>query len=385
MNRKDFYDKLRKWEAEGYDVSDVREKWFPPKKKKNGSRIITWLPVLVVIFIIVAGIVIWQAMQPSPYNIPEVQMPSSLLSKTQTSTSTPPLSPAPVTTTIPPQAAVVRYALSTSCNPAGTGDISPSSGSYNSGAKIELTAVPSSGWRFDRWNGTDDNSVNPTTITMNSNKNITVYFIAQDTDGDGLTDDEERQIGTNPSYIDTDHDGLNDYQEVKVKKTDPLSPDTDGDGVKDGNDLFPINDAYVQISIKYFQDTSATGQGPDLGGLGDPYFIIRVGSLQQMSLKPIGESITSRDNPFSATFNVPDDQQYVLITVEVWDYDGGWSGDEQYDCGSTPGTSPDALIYKKQFNILGATITETSDGAADGSLDGPQANIIVEIKTVPRP
>jgi hypothetical protein len=216
---------------------------------------------------------------------------------------------------------------------------------------------------------------------MTGNRNITVYFVAQDTDGDGLTDDEERQIGTNPSYADTDHDGLNDYQEVKVKKTDPLSPDTDGDGVKDGTDLLPLYDGYVKVSIKYFQDTSAKGQGPDSGGLGDPYFVIRAGNLQQTSPKPIGNGIAYKDNPFSATFNVPDDRQFVPITVEVWDYDGVWSADEQYDCGSTPGTHPDALVYKKQFNILSGAITETSDGAADGSLDGPQAKIIVEINT----
>jgi hypothetical protein len=266
-------------------------------------------------------------------------------------------------------------------SPTGSGSVNPSSGSYDSGTRITLTATPLSGWRFDHWSGTDDNSVNPTTVTMNNDKNITVYFVAQDTDGDGLTDDVERQIGTNPSYADTDHDGLNDYQEVKIKKTDPLSPDTDGDGVKDGNDLFSLSDAYVKVSIKYFQDTSVKGQGPDLGGIGDPYFIIRVGSLNQKS-QTLGDGVTVYNNPYSAIFNIPDDQQYLTITVEVWDDDGGWSGDEQYDCGSTLGTSPDALIFKKQFNILGGTITETSDGATDGSVDGPQAKIVVEIRTI---
>jgi len=449
MNRKEYYDKLRKWEAEGYDVSELREKWFPARTGKSGRHLGIWLSVVVVVFVVVAGVVVWQGTQRSPTSIPAVKVPFP--PTTPLPTTTP--EPSPARTPTPAQVAIARYALSISSNPAGagsvspdsgtydtgasitliatpasgyrfdhwsgdfsgtsptimltmdsnknvianfvsvqyslstavspagSGSISPSSGSYDSGTQVTLTAAPLSGWKFDRWSGSDDNSANPTTVTMSSDKNITAYFIAQDTDGDGLADLEEWQIGTNPSYVDTDHDGLSDYQEVKVKKTDPLSPDTDGDGVKDGNDLFPLSDANVKVSIKYFQDTSAKGQGPDSGGLGDPYFIIRAGRLNQKS-QTLGDGVSSFNNPFSATFNVPDDQQYVMITVEVWDGDGGWSGDEQYDCGSTPGTSPDALVYRKQFNILGGTITETSDGAADGSLDGPQAKIIVEVRAI---
>lgn len=55
-----------------------------------------------------------------------------------------------------------------------------------------------------------------------------------DTDGDGLTDLEEEQLGTDPRNPDTDADGLKDGEEVKVYRTDPKNPDTDGDGLKDG-------------------------------------------------------------------------------------------------------------------------------------------------------
>ena len=55
-----------------------------------------------------------------------------------------------------------------------------------------------------------------------------------DSDGDGLTDYEEIYIyNTNPNLIDTDFDGLTDYEEVKIYGTDPLNPDTDGDGLTD--------------------------------------------------------------------------------------------------------------------------------------------------------
>lgn len=55
-----------------------------------------------------------------------------------------------------------------------------------------------------------------------------------DSDKDGLSDELEKQIGTDPYSIDTDNDGLNDYQEFLVYGTNPLDPDTDKDGVIDG-------------------------------------------------------------------------------------------------------------------------------------------------------
>ena len=56
-----------------------------------------------------------------------------------------------------------------------------------------------------------------------------------DTDGDGLNDGKEvNGTGTDPLLADSDQDGLSDGQEVNQTETDPLSPDTDQDGLKDG-------------------------------------------------------------------------------------------------------------------------------------------------------
>ena len=59
----------------------------------------------------------------------------------------------------------------------------------------------------------------------------------KDSDQDGLTDEEETKLGTNPDSVDSDDDGLFDRQEVKVYKTDPLNADTDGDGYLDGEEV----------------------------------------------------------------------------------------------------------------------------------------------------
>ncbi|MHC4504471.1 MAG: InlB B-repeat-containing protein, partial [Planctomycetota bacterium] len=56
-----------------------------------------------------------------------------------------------------------------------------------------------------------------------------------DSDGDGLTDDEEAAIGTDPLDADTDDDGMSDGDEA-ANGCDPLAPDQDGNGVLDGLD-----------------------------------------------------------------------------------------------------------------------------------------------------
>lgn len=62
-----------------------------------------------------------------------------------------------------------------------------------------------------------------------------------DSDGDGLLDSEESEIGTDPFNPDTDGDGLSDGEEVRVRKTDPLNPDTDWDALKDGAEVLTYN------------------------------------------------------------------------------------------------------------------------------------------------
>jgi hypothetical protein len=57
-----------------------------------------------------------------------------------------------------------------------------------------------------------------------------------DMDGDGISNIDEFTIGTDINKIDTDNDGFSDFYEITVIKTDPLTMDTDGDGVPDGNE-----------------------------------------------------------------------------------------------------------------------------------------------------
>jgi hypothetical protein len=63
-----------------------------------------------------------------------------------------------------------------------------------------------------------------------------------DTDGDGLTDDEERALGTDPTDPDSDDDGLSDGDEVNRYHTNPKAADTDGDGFDDNGEILAGSD-----------------------------------------------------------------------------------------------------------------------------------------------
>lgn len=65
----------------------------------------------------------------------------------------------------------------------------------------------------------------------------TVVLPNDDKDGDGLLRKEEKSLGTDPKNPDTDGDGLTDGDEVKTYLTDPLNADSDGDGLTDYEEI----------------------------------------------------------------------------------------------------------------------------------------------------
>jgi hypothetical protein len=72
-----------------------------------------------------------------------------------------------------------RYQLSARVA-SGSGTISPTSGTYDAGTVVTLTATPASGYRVSSWTGTNNNNSTSTTntVTMSSNRSVTVSFIA---------------------------------------------------------------------------------------------------------------------------------------------------------------------------------------------------------------
>jgi hypothetical protein len=85
-----------------------------------------------------------------------------------------------------------------------------------------------------------------------------------DTDGDGLTDDEEADLGTDPELADTDGDGLDDGVEVD-EATDPTNADSDGDGLGDGDEITAGTDPLVEDT-----DGDSYTDGDEVHGNTDP-------------------------------------------------------------------------------------------------------------------
>ena len=105
-----------------------------------------------------------------------------------------------------------------------------------------------------------------------------------DSDGDGLTDGEERDLGTDPLDADTDNDGLTDREELAAGTpgafdagvdTDPLDADTDDDGLSDGEERIAGDDGFVTDPLDPDTDGDGltdgleVGRGPVPGGLSD--------------------------------------------------------------------------------------------------------------------
>lgn len=73
-----------------------------------------------------------------------------------------------------------KYTLSIENSEQGNVTLNPKSDYYDEGAKVILTAVAQDGWEFDKWEGSISTNDNPTTITMDGDKNIKALFVEKD-------------------------------------------------------------------------------------------------------------------------------------------------------------------------------------------------------------
>jgi len=91
--------------------------------------------------------------------------------------------------------------------------------------------------------------------------NVNSSSVSNDIDGDGLSNEEESILGTDPEKSDTDEDGLSDREEVKIYHTDPLHQDSDLDSYLDGEE---IESGYNPLGPgKLFDFSLITGEEKD--------------------------------------------------------------------------------------------------------------------------
>lgn len=103
---------------------------------------------------------------------------------------------------------------------------------------------------------------------------------AKDDDNDGLSNEDEVNLGTDPNNPDTDGDGLLDGAEVDKYKSDPKNPDTDFGGIDDGEEVGRNTDPLNR------EDDFRVGQSLNFQGI-----LFRLGSAE---IDPSSEKILNR-------------------------------------------------------------------------------------------
>ena len=207
-----------------------------------------------------------------------------------------------------------------------------------------------------------------------------------DSDGDGLRDLGEKTFGTNPRSPDTDMDGLSDWMEV-IHHTDPLNPDPDGDGLKDSEEIKCHSNPYVadtdqdgindhgECFTTYGYDSRKTSPtNPDTDGDG-----LKDGDEVRLGTDPT--------NPDTDGDGIPDGMEVIMYGSSPTspDTDGDQLNDsEEIKLGTNPvapDTDNDGLTDYQEVKVY-HTDPNNPDTDGDGLTDGEEVNgwrIAVEV------
>ena len=227
-----------------------------------------------------------------------------------------------------------------------------------------------------------------------------------DTDGDGLTDDEEDVLGTDPNNPDSDGDGLTDGEEVNDTETDPNNPDSDGDGLDDGDevdihDTDPNNPDSDGDGLTDDEEVNTTGTDPndrDTDGDGlDDNEELDVFNTDPLDPDSDGDGLTDGEevddwgtdpnDPDTDDGGVPDGEEVLQDGTDPLDpnddqndtdSDGdGLTDDEEIDLGTDPNnpdSDGDGLDDGEEVNDTNTDpLDDDTDG--DGLSDGDEVDI----------
>ncbi len=101
-----------------------------------------------------------------------------------------------------------------------------------------------------------------TAVSVSAEVIHTPVVVAVDSDGDGITDQNEITLfHTSPFARDSDGDGIDDYSEVYHYHTDATKFDSDGDGLSDGREVQNNSNPFVRgtefLNIAWYEWTAA--------------------------------------------------------------------------------------------------------------------------------
>lgn len=218
-----------------------------------------------------------------------------------------------------------------------------------------------------------------TAVIQASNEGAEGLFTVQvalsvDSDGDGIPDDAELRLGLNPhdptdALLDFDHDGLTNLQEYQIG-TDIRNPDTDGDGLTDGQEVL----LYHTNPLLASTDGSGIPDGIEVqtGTLGGTLSAKFAAALVSLELQPA---------TFTLTVNSLTNQASQQLTVIGHLLDGKTTVDLTSTAkGTTYGSSditicnfgaPDGTVFAGNTGSCTVTVTNGSVSAtAIGTVTG---------------
>jgi PKD repeat protein len=231
-----------------------------------------------------------------------------------------------------------------------------------------------------------------------------------DTDNDGLIDYEEVNPGddgwfTDPWLNDTDGDGLSDYLEPRGWnfllsktpyedptgfKTDPTRNDTDRDGVNDADDWDPLHNMMVEVALGDFtpldDDPDGTGGGKDV----EAFIGIGVGIDHIIEQQMIWTDRRTMDKDVTVdlgrqyTFEVDDSSRFHHVIITAYDDDSS-ATDDMLDIYHGPPN-----LWEADYDLIQGTprftfddgIYEIGNGGNDGENTDQDARLEWWITTI---
>lgn len=142
----------------------------------------------------------------------------------------------------------------------------------NDRARKALTSLMDAFWQGDARKAL--NLIVPTWESTAAVRTVWGLKLLEDYDEDGIIDLQELGLGSSPFVLDSDGDGLTDAYEINftIPETMPGDPDTDGDGVYDGDEDLDIDG--VTNAMERDLGTDPRKLDSDGDGLGDIILII---------------------------------------------------------------------------------------------------------------
>ncbi len=202
--------------------------------------------------------------------------------------------------------------------------------------------------------------------------------------GDGLSDGAEvagftidlplgqRHVVLDPLKVDTDHDFLEDAEEILLFGTDPTVADSDGDGCEDGFDPLPSFEERYDVGLGALvwdeEGRSGTTYISFIGSVADrPIFIPEAATMQIEHGKPVDLGPLAPPPRAAAACSYQPSDPWIRIDFQVAEFDG--SGRYLGPLDVVSGTIPEGVSL--WWNVQTSHFDFQHPAVAPFTLDGP--------------